>query len=253
MLPLPTFWPPLPNCPQLSEAKACDCAAATSPDSSSSLLSSAAPPLDFDAQLAAATARANTNEALFIAFLVLLLVSWVAIVLILYKQRQQHRQQRAAVVDGIALSASTAASPSGLESAGHTFNRTTSISHYDHTPPPPSMDAGPYAAPSLSSNNSDSAYSEAPRAAPKTPTNMYVPVTRAVSRAPTLTSVPSEDQYVDVPRYDVAGRSGGGGGGGGGGAGGPITTYVPVPMNNSNLSPRRATAPGLPPPIAPFT
>lgn len=243
MVALPTFWPPLPSCPMLSEDKPCVCdpASSSSTGGGSTGVDSGLATVDLNVQLAAAVARANTNEALFIAFLVLLLVSWCAIVLILYKQRQQRAAAAAAAVNSIALSsAASSASPSGVDSAGHTFNaRTTSVAHYDHTPPPPGFgsETGTYAAPSLSST--DSTYSEAPRGSK--PTNMYVPVTRAASRAPTLTSVPSsggDDQYVDVPRYDASAA----------GRGAPITTYVPVPRANANLSPRRPTA-GLPPPL----
>jgi hypothetical protein len=221
---LPFYWPRLPNCDAGNETRPCACTGNATTDGAP-----ATEPLagNHEAAIAAANNRANTYEALFIAFLVLLLLSWLAVACILFKQRQRRR--------GNAEPQQAQQQQQQQLYEASSFQR-PDIAQYDHAPSQPSLygsvpSTDVYAAPS-SVSSSEGQYAEPPR----TPAakSVYTPVVKANSGP----RPPQPDMYTSVPQtFDSLGAP-------------SVTTYVPVPRGGQApaLSPRRPT--GLPSPIA---
>lgn len=201
---LPNGWPPIPNCLPMVESNVCrQCLKGNSTDT-------AAEPtpafFDNDALLAAAQMDASTFEALFIAFLVLLLLTWVALAVFCFYQR------RAAESRVVAL-------PEPLE------HRPTDLSQYAEAPTAP-VHTGTYAAASLHSRGSGSTpYGEAPRSS----TGQYLPVGSQSSGEENYVDVPSP-QFTQAMLAKQPSQTN------------IVTTYVPVPRGKAGTTAAAAAA-----------
>jgi hypothetical protein len=171
----------------------------------------ATPALFDNDALLAARMDASTFEALFIAFLVLLLLTWLALAIFCVYQR------RAAESRVVTL-------PEPLEQ----HLRPTDISQYAEAPAPPHT--GTYASASLHSRGSGSTLTGTPYGeAPRTSTGQYLPVGSQSSGEENYVDVPSP-QFTQAVLQKQPSQTN------------VVTTYVPVPRGTAGTTAAAAAA-----------